>query len=199
MPALKNPRWESFCQHVIKLTCGDKSAAFTQYKAYEMAGFKARGEGARVNAHRLLRLQQSVIDRIAELRAEVAREAKESLESVIEELNDTAQEAKADRAHGPRISAISTKAKLLGLEVQRVEQGKPGEFTTANAQSAEEFVKAVLGKYVPQDTIRADQIEAGKAEMHRHSQAIRAIAQMPLTDDAVGLTKATSDSRIHRH
>jgi hypothetical protein len=195
MPVLKNPRWEAFCQQVIRSTCGDKSVSFTQSEAYQRAGFKAKGEGARVNAHRLMRLQESVVARIEELRAEFAKETKETLEGIVAELNDTATEAKADRAHSARTSAISTKARLLGLEVQRVEQGNPGDFT--QARTTKDMAKAelvALGVANPDD----HQVTMAVEALRRYAASLEAIASQQAQPEAAILTTAT-DLPAARH
>ena len=65
MPALKNPRWERFCQIIV---FGDISS---QKHAYLEAGYKkANGASAEQSASRLSRSVKAVADRIRELQAE---------------------------------------------------------------------------------------------------------------------------------
>ena len=54
MPALDNPRWERFCQLIV---FGDIAS---NKQAYIEAGYKARDNGAEVNACKLLRLTKPV-------------------------------------------------------------------------------------------------------------------------------------------
>jgi phage terminase small subunit len=62
--ALRNPRHERFAQEIAKGASGAR--------AYELAGFEARGRGAAVNAHRLLQ-RQAIRTRISELLVERER------------------------------------------------------------------------------------------------------------------------------
>ena len=95
MPALRNQRWERFCQLVVF------GADTTQAKAYIDAGYKARGNSAEVNSCRLLRIAQPVVDRIHELqqeqKAQLAKRDRYTREALAERMVLASQIAEEDR------------------------------------------------------------------------------------------------------
>jgi hypothetical protein len=137
MPALKNPRHEAFAQAIFKAICR-RDLYPTQGTAYQAAGYIAsgvreKGGSAETNASRLLRKAQ-IFDRVAELQAEVAEQAKETVEKLVAELNKDRQDAKADKAHSAAISAVMGKAKLLGLITEKHQNvGDGADFSQAKS------------------------------------------------------------------
>ena len=92
MPPLRNPRHEKFVQLLLE----GKTAA----DAHEQAGY-VRDDG---NATRL-RVNPKVQDRLAELQAEVAKQTKVTVESLLDELENARQRADSLRPairSGPR-------------------------------------------------------------------------------------------------
>jgi hypothetical protein len=188
MPELKNRKHEAFARALFEGLANDNAA----WKAYVRAGYTKHERSTRADSARLMRMAPEIIARVQEFQREAAKQAQETAETIVAELNDVAAEAKQDRAHQARTGAIGLKAKILGIQIDRVEQGKPGEFNPANAQSPDEFARAYLasGCNVAHDSISEDQIDATKAELERHHAAIEAIARMPMAPPASASAEA---------
>jgi hypothetical protein len=156
MPALSNPRWEKFAQALFEGLSQQNEA----WRAYSASGYTQREASARADSSRLLRKAPEIIERVRELQQGAAAKTVESVETIVAELRDVAAEAKADRAHTARTGAIGLKARILGLDIARVEQGRPGEFNLANAQSPNDFAQAYLASTcdLAHDSISEDQI-----------------------------------------
>ena len=116
MPPLNSARHERFVQGLLE----GKSA----FQAYQNAGFKEdRGNAARLHADPKIQV------RLAELQAEVAKDNKLTVQSLIEELEAARQQASNLKQLSAAVRAIEAKAKVSGLLVQKVEIGGPGDFT----------------------------------------------------------------------
>ena len=116
---LKNTRWEAFVHHLLE--------GMPQGRAYERAGYKARGNAAEVKASALVRNGQ-VADRLAYLKQEAADRAGITATDVLRILAGIAKgETLAPRAapglglidaepdHGDRVRAADLLAKHFGL------------------------------------------------------------------------------------
>src|SRR5512147_2655907 len=123
MPTLRNPRREKFA---LALSEG-KSAS----QAYIDAGYKP----CRQNAARMM-TNDDIKARVAELQAGAAKQSAVTLETILAELADAAAVAKDRGQAQALVSAAMSKAKLLGLDIQRIEVGAPGDFDglTSTAQ-----------------------------------------------------------------
>jgi hypothetical protein len=95
MPPLDNRRHESFAQALFE----GLSNGITQHDAYVSAGYKARGNSAKVNACRLLRSAPAIAGRIRELQAEAAKAKQTTVETVVDELE--AARIIAERTNSP--------------------------------------------------------------------------------------------------
>ncbi len=104
MPPLSNGRHELFAQGIAEGNSADA--------AHSAAGYKAN----RKNAWRL-KTNQDIVARIAEIQGKAQERTEETLESVVEELNEARQAALDAGQMSAAISAIMGKAKILGLEV----------------------------------------------------------------------------------
>jgi hypothetical protein len=170
MPPLDNRRHESFAQALFE-GLGD---GITQRDAYISAGYKARGNAAKVNACRLLKIAPGIVSRIRELQAQAAKAKQATVESVVDELEDARVIAKENSQPSAMVSASMGKARLLGLEApQKSEIGGPGDFS--GVQSTRELADKLLqeaGASNVTDDMRAMVI----AELRRHAAAIAAIA-----------------------
>jgi hypothetical protein len=172
------------------------------WKAYMAAGYTKHEPSARADSARLLKEVPAIIERVCELQREAAAKSGETVEKVTGELNAIIRDARQDRSHNAAIAGVGLKSKILGLVVDRVEQGKPGEFALENAKDSKEFARNMLiDAGLTPDAIRPDQVESAKAELSRFSQAIRAIAHSPApaADDHDGLTFAEGDSAPKRY
>jgi hypothetical protein len=108
MPILENPRHEAFARELAK----GKSAT----EAYEVAGFKPD----RKNAHRLT-TNDGVMTRIAELQHRAACRAVVTVESLIAEAEEARILAMKNGQIGAAVSAVTAKAKLAGLWLEKRE------------------------------------------------------------------------------
>jgi hypothetical protein len=119
MPVLRNPKHELFCQELFK----GKSAS----EAYVIAGFKFNRGNAGA-----LRNKQHISNRLAELlerhenshaksTAKAVERASVTLEGLIQEAAEIQAAAlKADQ-HGAAVAALTAKAKLSGLWIERAQ------------------------------------------------------------------------------
>lgn len=122
MPPLSNPRHERFAKGLFE---GETADA-----AYEAAGFKAnRGNASRLKAN------ESILTRLSELQSEAAKSAEVTVESLLAELEHARSRADGLDQLSAAVKAISEKAKISGLLVQRVEVGGPGDFSEAETFS----------------------------------------------------------------
>ena len=111
MPALTNPRWERFCHEYI-------ARPDNATEAYKAAGYAAQGNGAEVNACRLLQ-RPEVVARIRELQAGAAAQAQVTVAGLIAEAEAARALAQKLGQPGAMVTAIVAKAKLSGLWVER--------------------------------------------------------------------------------
>jgi phage terminase small subunit len=108
MPALQNPKHERFAQELAK--------GKSQAEAYAGAGYAP----SEPNASRLTR-NDKVQARVAELQDRGAKRAEVTLESLIREAGEIQDEAKADKQYSAATAALTAKAKLAGLWVDKNE------------------------------------------------------------------------------
>jgi phage terminase small subunit len=136
MAPLRNTRHEKFCQFLLQ---GE-----TAIDAHEKAGF-ARSDA---NSSRL-KANAKVAERLAELQNEVAGENKITVASLLDELEDARKRADSLDMLSAVVKAISEKAKIAGLMVQKVEVGGPGDFGACETIEAvaDEMLKFRLPPY----------------------------------------------------
>ena len=124
------PRHEAFARALVAQIAGKYES---QGKAYIAAGFAAQeGNSADAAASRLLRTVKPIAARIVELQAIAAKRKKITVETIVDELEEARDIAKEQGQSAAMVAASTGKAKILGLVVDRTEQGKPGDFTQAN-------------------------------------------------------------------
>lgn len=108
MPALQNPKHERFAQGLAK----GKSAS----EAYVDAGYReSRSAASRLSTN------VNVVARVAELQDIGSMRAEITLESLIREAGEIQEAAKRDGQYAAATSALTAKAKLAGLWVDRSE------------------------------------------------------------------------------
>ncbi len=108
MTALTNPKHERFAQELSKGKTADES--------YVLAGYKEhRGNAA------TLRANQSILDRVAELQNAGSLRVEVTIASLIMEAAEIQKEARAANQHSAAIAALTAKAKLAGLWVDKNE------------------------------------------------------------------------------
>ena len=114
MPALKNEKHEKF----VKAICiGNMSNAAAYRSAY---GAEQSVFVASASANRLLK-SAKVMARVSELQAKVAEKHEITIESMIREFAEAAAGAKEEKQYGPVMTALTARAKLAGLWVERAE------------------------------------------------------------------------------
>ncbi|MGO7259509.1 terminase small subunit [Rhizobium johnstonii] len=111
MTALKNSRHEAFCRAVVR----GESAAGAYANIY-----RANGRTAEVNGSKLLR-NAVVSKRITELQGTAAQRTTKTVESLVNDLDETIAFARECRNPAAMVAAINAQARLLGLMVERSE------------------------------------------------------------------------------
>jgi hypothetical protein len=160
MPALANPRHERFAQLIFQGLISGEPKLYSQSRAYIDAGYPARDtdrnhRSAQASSSRLL---SRVIHRVRELQAIAAKQTAESADKCVRELNEVLQEARADKAHSAAVSAIATKAKILGLSDQQ--QYVATDLNQANSmQDIARRLLQSIGLREPDDASIAEAIE----------------------------------------
>jgi phage terminase small subunit len=134
--ALKLPRHEKFAQEVAKSPKTGKSIA----KCYEASGYSSTGNSSEVSASRLLS-SPKVKHRIDEIMRPAVQKTRVTITSLLNELEQTIQDARASKQHGVVIQALTLSARLVGLLRTEIEVGRPGEF--AALETAEEVLERV--------------------------------------------------------
>lgn len=108
MPALENPKHERFAQQLFK--------GKTQLEAYVEAGYKPDdGAAARLSGN--VRIKA----RIVELQSASSMRAEVTIASLIQEAAEIQEAAKADGQYAAATSALTAKAKLAGLWIDKNE------------------------------------------------------------------------------
>jgi phage terminase small subunit len=135
MPALKNQRHEKF---VLALFEGA-----TATEAYIAAGYKP----CRKNAARLTTFDD-IKARLSELQNAVAKKTEVTVESLLAELEQARSRADGLDQLSAAVKAISEKAKISGLLVQKIEVGPAGAFD--DAETIEDVIEAACKQYTEQ-------------------------------------------------
>lgn len=120
---LRKPRHEKFVQGLLEGKPANRAYADAGYAPHDGNCIRLRGN-ERVKA------------RLAELQAETAANAEVTLQTILADLVDAAAVAKSKGQGQALVSAAMAKAKLLGLDVQRIEVGGPGDFDGLDTTAA---------------------------------------------------------------
>lgn len=129
MPPLQNQRHERFAQEVAK--------GRTATEAYTLAGYKPHDGNAAT-----LRGNQRVSERILELQERGAIKTEITLESLIREAGEIQDAAKADGQHSAAVAALTAKAKLAGLWIDKAENTNRN--VTDPSQVSDEQLAAIV-------------------------------------------------------
>ena len=108
MPALTNPKHERFAQGLFR--------GKTQIEAYIDAGYKADSGAANRLSGKV-----SIQQRIAEMQAASCLRVEVTLASLIQEAAEIQEAARLDKQYSAATSALTAKAKLAGLWVDKAE------------------------------------------------------------------------------
>jgi hypothetical protein len=133
------PRQRAFATAIFK----SPKTGQSQAACYASAGYRAEGHAAEVNASRLLKNAevQAMIDQLAR---PVIKKARVTIESLLDQLDETITAARADGQHNVVVNALTLSAKLVGLLRERIEVGGAGEF--AGAKDASEIVAIFISE-----------------------------------------------------
>jgi Terminase small subunit len=172
VPPLANPRHELFVQRMID---GERNGR-SQGQIYKSCGYGCSNAAAEAAASRLLK-DVKVQNRIDELLRRGAKRAETTINSLLAELEHVRFAASNAEQFSAAVSAITSKAKLAGLWVDKAEIGGPGDFAGCDTvekvmdkarqelgNDAAELMAAMLAddardKLVALDRIREDLIE----------------------------------------
>lgn len=176
MPELKNPRHEAFAQCIVLGLAGKTRIEQAQSTAYRRAGYRAKeGNPSESAASRLLRRVKPILERVHEIQAQQRAKQGLTVGDIVEELEQARGIAASKELPAAMVAASSAKAKILGLEVTRVESGKPGDFSTV--QSEDELADALLRQVNPGlKEISGDMRSQALLSLRRHAEELRAIA-----------------------
>jgi hypothetical protein len=165
---LRNVRWERFVQALFE---GQNITS-----AYATAGY-VRDDG---NATRL-RNRPAIQERLVELQEAAAKEAKITVASLLDELEEARKRADSLDQLSTVVKAVSEKARISGLLVQKIEIGAAGDFGACETVEAvvDELLKFSLNPSYEVATERErqeliDMTERHFAEMQEVIAAIKA-------------------------
>ena len=108
MPALTNPKHERFAQELAKGKTADE--------AYVIAGYKEN----RHNASRL-RTNETILERVSQLQNVASQRAEVTIASLMQEASEIQAAAMAANQLSAATGALTVKAKLAGLWVDKAE------------------------------------------------------------------------------
>ena len=187
MPALKNVKWERFCQAVVN-GVAKQGQKFTQGRAYITAGYNAKdvgkdGGSAETCASRLLKRAQ-VENRIAELLYEAQQQATKKraydIETISERMALASRIAEEDRNPSALYGAEKAIAEVRGIVVKNVNLNA-NAIDFAQAKSMQDIGRKLLqsvGFREPDDVSIQAAIELndtfidGLQQIHKDAQAL---------------------------
>ena len=124
MPALANAKWERFAQGLAK--------GKTQAEAYADAGYKpSEPNASRLTSNDKVQARVAELQDIGSLRAEV------TIASLIQEAAEIQEAAKADKQYSAATAALTAKAKLAGLWIDKAENTNRNVVDPAEVSDAE--------------------------------------------------------------
>lgn len=140
MPACPNLRHERFARAWIKTGVAAR--------AYLKAGYEPTTRHALDVAASRLMTHVEVKRRIRELKKQMATRNRITVDSLVEELDEARVSAMALDQPSAAITASMSKARLVGLIVDRKEQGAPGDFQ--KLETEEQVLAAVTQQLGPE-------------------------------------------------
>jgi hypothetical protein len=127
MPALKNVKWERFCQAIVN-GVAKQGQKFSQGKAYISAGYNAKGVGepggsAEVCASKLLnraKIENRIAELLHEARNKVTTKRAYDIETISERMALASRIAEEDRNPSALYGAEKAIAEVRGIIVKNV-------------------------------------------------------------------------------
>lgn len=178
MPALANVRHEAVAQAII----GQLAKPYGQRsngQAYIEAGYQAANRNtADAAASRLLRNVRPILARVAELQEQARKRSKTTIADIVDDLNEDRQLAYRVEQPSAAIAATTAKARVLGLQVDRLEIGRAGDFNQATSSrdlAIRMLLRASQGRIQGNDAIDDVAAEAALRELSRHARAMAEI------------------------
>jgi hypothetical protein len=156
MTALR-PRREAFVRNVFQ----SPKTGWSQAACYEAAGYKTTGHASETNASRMLK-DAEVKMRLNEMAQPAVRKAQVSIEALLNELDRTIADARADRAHGAVVAAIALITKIAAMLHEQADHDN--EF--AGAKTSDEIMSMMINEFGPEgleelaDDLKANAIRA---------------------------------------
>ena len=142
MPALDDPRRESYCQNIV--------LGHSKREAFRQAGYSVKSDSGATKVSQ----RPEVIERISELRAEnlkrVQRKTAYTRDWVIATLIDTVKEAQDDRKHREVILALEKLGSELGMFIRKSETTTRAEVPESKEQVRAE-ITSLLGRVLGVD------------------------------------------------
>jgi hypothetical protein len=187
MPALKNVKWERFCQAIVN-GVAKQGQKFTQGRAYITAGYNAKdvgkdGGSAETCASRLLKRAQ-VENRIAELLYDAQQRATKNraydIETISERMALASRIAEEDRNPSALYGAEKAIAEVRGIIVKNVNLNT-NAIDFAQAQSMQDIGRKLLqsiGFASPDDASIQEAVELndtfvdGLQAIHQRAQGL---------------------------
>jgi hypothetical protein len=167
-------------------------------EGYRLAGYqKNTGNASRLNAN------ESIQARVAELQASAAAKTAVTLEGILGELADAAAVAKDRGQAQALVSAAMARAKLAGLDVQRIEVGTPGDFDNLHSVPAicDRILEKLVEQFKPIDSAdREGFIALIERQLEEQEQFLAAIRARPIIAERVdtrNLSKPWSDHKLY--
>jgi hypothetical protein len=127
MPALKNHKHEWFAQELAKGKSQGEAYAETGYAPSDQHASRLASNG-------------KIQARIAEIQARSAIRHEVTLASLMQEAGEIQAAAITANQLSAASQALTIKAKLAGLWIERKEVGRPGEFESMNADELRDYI-----------------------------------------------------------
>ena len=133
MPALQNPKHERFAQELAK----GKTAS----EAYVIAGYKANDGNAAT-----LKGNQRVLERVARLQHIASQRVEVTVASLIQEAGEIQAAAMQEKQLSAATAALTVKAKLAGLWVDKSENTNRNTEVSVNRMTDEQLESIASGR-----------------------------------------------------
>ncbi len=197
MPALANPRHEAVA-HALLAQMGKPMGERSQGRAYVAAGYACKdvgktGGSAEAAASRLLKTVKPILARVAELQERERKRTNTTITDIVDELDEARALALSIEQPSAAVAATSTKAKVLGLQIDRIELGRKGEFSSATSPqdlANRMIMQASNGRIQDIAAIDEQARNAALASMSRHVQALAEIVDRLAFEQAKPLVRS---------